>query len=54
MSTPERLGAKLDQLLAGLQRDKRLPSIAGAVLRGGEIAWESAVGMADVDGGLEA
>jgi CubicO group peptidase (beta-lactamase class C family) len=54
VSTPERLGSKLDQLLAGAQREKRLPSIAGAVLRDGEIVWESAVGMADVEGGLEA
>jgi CubicO group peptidase (beta-lactamase class C family) len=54
VSTPERLSAKLDQLLAGGQRDKRLPSIAGAVLRDGEIVWESALGMADVEGVVEA
>jgi len=53
VSTPEGLSAKLDQLLAGGQREKRLPSIAGAVLRDGEMVWESAVGMADVEGGLE-
>ncbi|HKN64036.1 MAG TPA: serine hydrolase domain-containing protein, partial [Gaiellaceae bacterium] len=54
MSTPERLSAKLEQLLAGAQREKRLPSIAGAVLRDGELAWESAIGLADVEAGLEA
>ena len=30
------------------QRDKRLPSIAAAVLRDGELIWEKAVGAADV------
>lgn len=54
MSTPERLSAKLEQLLAAEQRDKRLPSIAAAVARDGEIVWESAVGMADVEAGAEA
>ena len=54
MSTPERLGARLDQLLAAEQRDKRLPSIVAAVAREGEVIWESAVGMADLDAGVEA
>ena len=54
MSTPERLSAKLEQLLAAEQRDKRLPSISAAVARDGEIVWESAVGMADVESGTEA
>jgi CubicO group peptidase (beta-lactamase class C family) len=46
--------AKLDQLVRTQQRDKRLPSIAAAVLRDGELVWESAVGSADVEAGLEA
>jgi CubicO group peptidase (beta-lactamase class C family) len=54
VSTPERLSAKLDRLLAAEQRDKRLPSIAAAVARDGEVIWESAVGMADVEAGVEA
>ena len=54
MSTPDRLSAKLDRLLAAEQRDKRLPSIAAAVARDGEVIWESAVGMADVEAGAEA
>jgi CubicO group peptidase (beta-lactamase class C family) len=54
VSTPERLSAKLDRLLAKEQRDKRVPSVAAAVARDGEIVWESAVGMADVEAGTEA
>jgi CubicO group peptidase (beta-lactamase class C family) len=54
VSTPERLSAKLEQLLADQQRDKRLPSIAAAVARDGEVIWESAVGLADVETGIAA
>ena len=54
MSTPERLVAKLDQLIGVEQRDKRYPSIAAAVLRDGELIWEKAVGTSDVAGGIEA
>lgn len=54
MSTPERLAAKLEQLLAAEQHEKRLPSIAAAVLRDGEMIWESAAGLADVEGSVEA
>jgi len=54
MSTPERLVAKLDQLTAVEQRDKRYPSLAAAVLRDGELVWEKAVGAADVEAGVEA
>ena len=54
MSTPDRLTAKLDQLLAADQREKRLPAVAAAVLRDGELIWESAVGVADIAAGVEA
>ena len=54
MSTPERLVAKLDQLIGVEQRDKRYPSLAVAVLRDGELIWEKAVGAANVEGGIEA
>jgi CubicO group peptidase (beta-lactamase class C family) len=37
-----------------VQREKRLPSLAAAVLRDGELVWEAAVGVADVESGLEA
>jgi CubicO group peptidase (beta-lactamase class C family) len=54
VSTPERLTAKLDQLLGVEQRDKRYPSLAAAVLRDGELIWEKAVGAADVGGEVDA
>jgi CubicO group peptidase (beta-lactamase class C family) len=54
VSTPERLVARLERLLAAEQHEKRLPSIAAAVLRDGELIWESAIGMGDVEGGVEA
>ena len=54
MSTPERLAAKLERLVATEQREKRLPSLAAAVLRDGELVWETAVGVADVESALEA
>jgi CubicO group peptidase (beta-lactamase class C family) len=48
VSTPEPLAAELERLVRREQRDKRLPSIAAAVVRDGEIVWETAVGAADV------
>jgi CubicO group peptidase (beta-lactamase class C family) len=54
VSTPDRLTAKLEQLLAADQRERRLPAIAAAVLRDGEPVWESAIGAADVEAGIEA
>ena len=54
MSTPDRLTAKLEQLLAAEQREKRAPSVAAAVLRDGAVIWESAVGVAHIEGGVEA
>src|SRR5262245_63845338 len=52
--TPERLAARLEQRVREEQREKRSPSIAAAVLRDGEPVWETAVGLADVESGLEA
>jgi CubicO group peptidase (beta-lactamase class C family) len=54
VSTPERLTAKLDRLVGVEQREKRLASVAAAVLRDGEVIWETAVGAADVNAGVEA
>jgi CubicO group peptidase (beta-lactamase class C family) len=54
MSTPERLAAKLERLVATEQREKRMPSLAAAVLRDGELVWETAVGVAEVESGVEA
>jgi CubicO group peptidase (beta-lactamase class C family) len=46
--------AKLDQRLRSHQREKRLASLAAAVLRDGELIWETALGAADVEAGIEA
>jgi CubicO group peptidase (beta-lactamase class C family) len=54
MSTPERLSAKLEQLVRTEQREKRLASLAAAVLRDGEVVWETAVGAANVEPAVEA
>ncbi len=53
MSTPEPLAAELERLVRREQRDKRLPSIAAAVVRDGETIWETAVGAADVTAARE-
>ncbi|HEY1564665.1 MAG TPA: serine hydrolase domain-containing protein [Gaiellaceae bacterium] len=52
--TPERLAARLDRLVGAEQREKRLPSLSAAVLRDGELIWETAVGVADVESSLDA
>jgi CubicO group peptidase (beta-lactamase class C family) len=44
---------ELDRLLEKRQAD-RLPSVAAAVVRKGEIVWSNAVGVADYDGDREA
>ena len=54
MSTPETLAAKLDRLVRREQREKRMPSLAAAILRDGELVWETVVGLADVGSGIEA
>ncbi len=51
---PERLAARLERLVRQAQREKRAPSIAAAVIRDGELVWETAVGAADVQAGLQA
>jgi CubicO group peptidase (beta-lactamase class C family) len=52
--TPERLAARLERLVRQAQREKRAPSISAAVLRDGELIWETAVGVADIEADLEA
>ena len=44
MSAPDLLAAELERLVRTEQRDKRLPSVAAAVVRDGERIWEAAVG----------
>jgi len=54
VSTPETLAAKLDQLVRVAQREKRMPSLSAAILRDGEVVWETALGLADVESDVEA
>src|SRR5712671_2619483 len=51
---PERQAGRLERLVREAQREKRMPSISAGVLRDGDLSWESAVGAADVEAGLEA
>jgi CubicO group peptidase (beta-lactamase class C family) len=52
--TPERLASRLERLVRHAQREKRAPSISAAVIRDGELIWETAVGAADAEAGLDA
>jgi CubicO group peptidase (beta-lactamase class C family) len=54
VSAPETLAAELERLVRREQRDKRLPSIAAAVVRNDAPVWEAAVGLADVRAKREA
>ena len=54
MPASEALARELARELRKLQAEKRLPSVAAAVVRDGEVVWEDAVGLADVDAGVEA
>jgi CubicO group peptidase (beta-lactamase class C family) len=54
LPAPEALAAALERLVRKEQADKRLPSVAAAVVRDGELLWESAVGTADVEAGRTA
>jgi CubicO group peptidase (beta-lactamase class C family) len=42
------------RLVLEAQRAGRLPSISAAVFRGDEVAWSEAIGLADVEAGVEA
>lgn len=53
-SAPGRLARRLERLVRVEQAEHRLPSVAAAVVRDGEIVWELAVGAADVDAGVAA
>jgi CubicO group peptidase (beta-lactamase class C family) len=50
---PGDLAPALDRALRTKQAD-RLPSVAAAVVREGELAWSGAAGLADCEGGVEA
>jgi len=46
---PERLSSELTRRAADEQRAKRLPSLVAAVVRDGEVIWETAIGAADLE-----
>jgi CubicO group peptidase (beta-lactamase class C family) len=54
LPAPEPLTAELRRQIRAAQAEKRLPSVSAAAVRGGEIVWSEAVGLADVQSGEEA
>jgi len=54
VSTPDALAAELERRTRREQHDKRLPSLTAAVVRNGDLVWETAVGAADVSAGRDA
>ena len=45
---------QLERRIRSLQAERRLPSVSAAVFRRGEILWQVAVGLADLDDGRQA
>ncbi len=54
MPAPESLTAALERQIRVAQAEKRLPSVAAAAVRDGEVIWADAVGVADVESGEDA
>jgi len=54
LPAPDSLVARLGRLIREAQAEKRLPSVAAAALRDGEIVWSDSVGLADVEGAEDA
>src|SRR5687768_1985244 len=54
MSAPDTLREELDRKFAASQAEERMPSVNAAVFRGDELLWQSALGLADVEAGVEA
>lgn len=50
---PSELSAELSRLTRAEQTNSRLPSLSAAVFDGREIVWSEAVGLADVENGIE-
>jgi CubicO group peptidase (beta-lactamase class C family) len=46
--------AELERILRSAQAERRLPSVSAAVFRDGAVIWQRALGLADVDAGVEA
>ena len=54
MPAPEPATAAFERLIRTAQAERRLPSVAAAALRDGELIWADAVGLADLQSGEEA
>jgi CubicO group peptidase (beta-lactamase class C family) len=54
LPAPDPLVADLRRRIRSAQADQRLPSVAAAAVRGGELIWSDAVGLADVERGEQA
>ena len=54
MPAPESLTAALERQIRVAQAEKRLPSVAAAAVRDGEVIWADAVVVADVESGEDA
>ena len=54
MSAPEPLRQDLSSKLAAAQAEQRLPSVSAVVFRNGEVVWQEALGLADVEATVEA
>jgi CubicO group peptidase (beta-lactamase class C family) len=51
---PEPPVAELSRLVREAQAEERIPSISAAAIGNGEIVWQEALGLADVDGEVDA
>lgn len=51
---PDGLHSELDRIIATAQAERRLPSVSAAVFRDGDVIWQRAIGLADVERGEEA
>jgi CubicO group peptidase (beta-lactamase class C family) len=54
LPAPDELTRRLERSFRKAQADQRLPSLVGAVVRDGETVWSQAVGLADIEGGVDA
>jgi CubicO group peptidase (beta-lactamase class C family) len=54
LRAPEPPVAELSRLVREAQSEQRIPSISAAAVGNGEVVWQEALGLADVDGKAEA
>jgi CubicO group peptidase (beta-lactamase class C family) len=54
VSGPDPLLQDLSRKLAAAQAEQRMPSVSAVVFRGGEVVWQEALGLADVEAKREA